>query len=54
MDAILERYGADRLRVSEEGIRVGAILAASAAGAAWRDRLPFLVAGWDQRAPDEG
>ena len=50
VDAILERYGVDRLQVSEEGIREGAILAASAAGAAWRDRLPFLVAGWDQHS----
>ena len=50
VDAILERYGVDRLQVSEEGIREGAILAASAAGAAWRDRPPFLVAGWDQHS----
>ena len=39
VDAILERYGVDRLQVSEEGIREGAVLAAAAAGAAWRDRL---------------
>ena len=48
VDAILERYGVDRLQVSEEGIREGAVLAAAAAGAAWRDRLRFLVAGWDE------
>jgi exopolyphosphatase/guanosine-5'-triphosphate,3'-diphosphate pyrophosphatase len=46
VDAILERYGADRLRVSDEGIREGMILAAMAGGAAWRDRLPGLVRGW--------
>ncbi len=46
VDAILERYGADRLRVSEEGIREGLALAAAAAGPAWRDRLPRLVRGW--------
>ncbi len=46
VDAILERYGADRLRVSEEGIREGLALAAAAAGPAWRDRLPHLVRGW--------
>jgi exopolyphosphatase/pppGpp-phosphohydrolase len=45
-DAILERYGAKRLRVSEEGIREGAVLAAAAFGSAWRDQLPVLVAGW--------
>ena len=39
VDAILERYGVDRLQVSEEGIREGAVLAAASAGAAWRDRL---------------
>ena len=33
VDAILERYGVDRLQVSEEGIREGAVLAAAAAGA---------------------
>ena len=46
VDAILQRYGAGRLRVSDEGIREGAVLAAARAGAAWRDQLPGLVAGW--------
>jgi exopolyphosphatase/pppGpp-phosphohydrolase len=49
VDAILERYGVDRLQVSEEGIREGAVLAAAAAGSAWRDRLRSLVVGWDER-----
>ena len=38
VDAILEHYAADRLRVSEEGIREGLALAVAAAGPAWRDR----------------
>ncbi|MFL5779555.1 MAG: hypothetical protein ACJ761_11530 [Chloroflexota bacterium] len=46
VDAILERYGKVDLRVSEGGIREGAILAAARAGSAWRDRLPMLVQGW--------
>lgn len=44
--AVLERYGLERLLVSEEGIREGAVLAAGVAGDAWRDRLPRLVEGW--------
>jgi exopolyphosphatase/guanosine-5'-triphosphate,3'-diphosphate pyrophosphatase len=51
VDAILERYGADRMRVSDEGIREGLALAAATAGAAWRDRLPALVRGWPDEAP---
>ena len=47
VDAILERYGAARMRVSEEGIREGAVLAAAVSGRAWRDRLQALVAGWE-------
>lgn len=46
VDAILERYGAERVRVSEASIRDGAVLAASHAGIAWRDRLAELAAGW--------
>ena len=46
MDAILDRYGIDRLRVSEAGIREGTILAVQHAGPAWRDRLAMLAAGW--------
>jgi hypothetical protein len=46
VDAILERFGADRLRVSEEGIRSGLLLATTAAGGSWRDRLPRLAGGW--------
>jgi exopolyphosphatase/guanosine-5'-triphosphate,3'-diphosphate pyrophosphatase len=46
VDAILERYGADRLRVSDASLREGAILAAAHAGVAWRDRLAELAHGW--------
>jgi len=46
MDAILERYGADEVRVSDAGIREGTILAVEHAGVAWRDRLPELAHGW--------
>ena len=44
--ALMRRYGVDRVRVSEEGMREGAILAAQHAGRAWRDRLPELAHGW--------
>jgi exopolyphosphatase/guanosine-5'-triphosphate,3'-diphosphate pyrophosphatase len=46
VDAILERYGVDRLRVSEAGVREGAILAVDHAGPAWRDGLAQLAHGW--------
>lgn len=46
MDAILERYRADRIRVSEAGLRDGAILAVDHGGPSWRDRLADLAHGW--------
>lgn len=46
VEAILRRYGVDRIRVSEAGIREGTILAVSHAGLSWRDRLPDLAHGW--------
>jgi exopolyphosphatase/guanosine-5'-triphosphate,3'-diphosphate pyrophosphatase len=46
LDAILDRYGVDRIRVSEAGIREGVILAVEHAGPAWRDRLAELAHGW--------
>jgi len=46
VDAILRHYGAPSLRVSEAGLREGAILATTHAGGAWRDRLPDLAHGW--------
>ena len=54
VDAILEHYGLDRLRVSEGGMREGAVLAAAKAGPAWRDRLPVLVHGWASEAEASG
>jgi exopolyphosphatase / guanosine-5'-triphosphate,3'-diphosphate pyrophosphatase len=46
VEAILARYGADSLRVSDAGIREGIILAVAHAGRGWRDRLPDLAGGW--------
>jgi len=46
LDAILDRYGAKRIRVSEAGVREGAILAVTHAGRFWRDRLSDLAHGW--------
>jgi exopolyphosphatase / guanosine-5'-triphosphate,3'-diphosphate pyrophosphatase len=54
VDTILEHYGLDRLRVSEWGMREGAVLAAAKAGPGWRDRLPALVHGWEDVARDDG
>ena len=45
---LMRRYGVDVVRVSEAGLREGAILAAHHAGRAWRDRLVDLAAGWRQ------
>jgi hypothetical protein len=52
VDAILERFNADRLRVSDEGIRSGLLIATTAAGGAWRDRLPRLAGGWESSPLD--
>ena len=46
VDAILERYGVDAIRVSEAGLREGVILAVDHAGPCWRDRLADLAHGW--------
>ena len=46
MDALLTRYGMTRIRVSDDGIREGAILVVDHVGIAWRDRLPDLAHGW--------
>jgi exopolyphosphatase/pppGpp-phosphohydrolase len=46
MGAILQRYGVDRIRVSDAGIREGTIQAVAHAGPAWRDRLADLAHGW--------
>jgi exopolyphosphatase/guanosine-5'-triphosphate,3'-diphosphate pyrophosphatase len=46
MAAILDRYGVDRVRVSDAGIREGTILVVAHAGPTWRDRLAALAHGW--------
>jgi exopolyphosphatase/guanosine-5'-triphosphate,3'-diphosphate pyrophosphatase len=46
VEALMDRYAVEAVRVSEAGIREGAILAANRAGRAWRDRLVELAAGW--------
>ena len=46
VEGLMRRYGVDAVRVSEAGIREGAILVAAHGGRAWRDRLLTLAAGW--------
>ena len=46
LDAILARYGAEQIRVSDAGVREGAILAVAHSGRVWRDRLAVLAHGW--------
>jgi exopolyphosphatase/guanosine-5'-triphosphate,3'-diphosphate pyrophosphatase len=46
LEAILERYGLDRLMVVDTGIREGAVLAATRGGAAWRSELETIAHGW--------
>jgi exopolyphosphatase/guanosine-5'-triphosphate,3'-diphosphate pyrophosphatase len=46
MAAILDRYGADQIRVSDAGVREGTALAVEHAGPAWRDHLSDLAHGW--------
>lgn len=46
VDALMRRYDVEAVRVSEAGLREGAILVADHIGRAWRDRLPELAHGW--------
>ncbi len=48
VEAVMRRYGVDEVRVSEEGMREGAILVARHAGPEWRDRLAELAHGWSR------
>ncbi len=48
VEALMRRYGVDAVRVSDAGLREGAILVADHVGRAWRDRLPELAHGWRQ------
>lgn len=47
LDAILERYGLDAVRVAAEGIREGVVLAVAHRPLDWRDRLSDLAIGWE-------
>lgn len=44
--ALMRRYGVDQVRVSEAGMRDGAILVADHDPYGWRDRLGELALGW--------
>ena len=46
VEALMRRYEVPTVRVSDAGLREGAILIAQHAGRAWRDRLPALARGW--------
>ena len=46
LEAILDRYGRDRISVVDTGVREGAVLAATRAGAMWRTDLESLARGW--------
>jgi len=46
VQAIIDRFGVPRVRVSDSGIREGTVLAVAHAGVAWRDRLEELAHGW--------
>lgn len=48
VDALMRRYDVEAVRVTDAGLREGAILVADHAGRAWRDRLPELAHGWRQ------
>jgi exopolyphosphatase/guanosine-5'-triphosphate,3'-diphosphate pyrophosphatase len=46
VEALMRRYGVDRVRVSEASLREGAMLVVDHAGSEWRDRLAVLAHGW--------
>ncbi|HYM84587.1 MAG TPA: hypothetical protein VEY67_10590 [Candidatus Dormibacteraeota bacterium] len=46
LEATLDRFGVDRLRADDAGIREGTILSVAREGAFWRDALPTLAGGW--------
>jgi exopolyphosphatase/guanosine-5'-triphosphate,3'-diphosphate pyrophosphatase len=46
LEALLDRYGLDRLHVVDTGVREGAVLAATRGGADWRTDLEALARGW--------
>jgi exopolyphosphatase / guanosine-5'-triphosphate,3'-diphosphate pyrophosphatase len=46
LEALLDRYGLDRLHVVDTGVREGAVLAATRGGPDWRTDLEALARGW--------
>lgn len=48
--ALFERYGVERIRVSDASIRDGAILAIVHGGSTWRTHLEWLAHGWSRDA----
>jgi exopolyphosphatase / guanosine-5'-triphosphate,3'-diphosphate pyrophosphatase len=46
LEALIERYGVERVTAVEEGLREGVVLALARAGWGWRDRLDALAHGW--------
>ena len=46
LEALLDRYGLDRLHVVDTGVREGAVLAATRGGPDWRNDLEALARGW--------
>jgi exopolyphosphatase/guanosine-5'-triphosphate,3'-diphosphate pyrophosphatase len=46
VDALMDRYGVDRVRVSAASLREGVVLDADHAGPDWRDRLAEDAHGW--------
>jgi exopolyphosphatase/pppGpp-phosphohydrolase len=46
VEAIMARYDVGEIRVSDAGVREGAIIAVAHAGSSWRDQLEELAHGW--------
>ena len=46
VEALMRRYGVERVEVSDASLREGAILVADHVGIAWRDQLTELAHGW--------
>jgi exopolyphosphatase/guanosine-5'-triphosphate,3'-diphosphate pyrophosphatase len=46
VEAIMNRYGVDEVRVADGGVREGTVVAVAHAGGSWRDRLEELAHGW--------
>jgi exopolyphosphatase/pppGpp-phosphohydrolase len=46
VEAIMDRYGVEEIRVADGGVREGTVVAVAHAGGNWRDRLEELAHGW--------